>query len=53
MNANTNQPLTDAELQERFNLINKYGANEVDIWEMPIPGMDCIPHSNIERFRSL
>lgn len=36
-NPNTQKPFTPAELLERFNLIEYLGAEEIDIWDMPIP----------------
>lgn len=37
-NFSNNQPYTDDELRERFNLINYWEIKEIDIWDMPIPG---------------
>ena len=34
---NTNLPLTNIQLQERFSLIQKANINEIDIWSAPIP----------------
>jgi hypothetical protein len=34
---NNNQPFTNQELQERFDLIKQNDIQEVDIWDMPIP----------------
>ncbi|KAH3759947.1 hypothetical protein Pelo_8259 [Pelomyxa schiedti] len=36
VNTQNDQPLTDDEIEERFNLCEANGVHEVDIWEMPI-----------------
>jgi hypothetical protein len=37
VNASDNQPLSMQEIEYRFNLIKESGAQEVDVWAMPIP----------------
>jgi len=36
-NPDNNQPFSIAQLKERFELIESYGVNEIDIWDTPIP----------------
>jgi hypothetical protein len=37
INPNTKKPFSKAEMEDRFQLISKSGATQIDIWDMPIP----------------
>jgi hypothetical protein len=47
VNPDNNQPFTESELTERFELITQNGIQEIDIWSTPIPE-NWWPH--IEKF---
>lgn len=37
INPDDDQPYSNAQLQERFELISNYRIEEIDIWDLPIP----------------
>jgi hypothetical protein len=37
INPNTNQPFSDQELEERFQLLQEFGVQQIDIWDAPVP----------------
>ena len=42
LNPNTNQPFSEPEVKERFQLLQKSGIKHISLWEMPVPDVSVV-----------